>query len=33
MQPDAMDISSGAETNRVKDPEKIRALINIIRSI
>lgn len=33
MQPDTMDISSGAETNRVKDPEKIRTLINIIRSI
>ena len=33
MQPDAMDISSGAETNRVKDPENFRALINIIRSI
>ena len=33
MQPDTMDISSGAETNRVKDSEKIRTLINIIRSI
>ena len=33
MQPDTMDISSGAETNRVKDPEKIHTLINIIRSI
>lgn len=33
MQPDAMDISSGVETNRVKDPEKIRTLIERIRSI
>ncbi len=33
MQPDAMDISSGVETNRVKDPEKIRILIERIRSI
>lgn len=33
MQPYAMDISSGAETNRVKDPEKIRTLIERIRSI
>lgn len=33
MHPDAMDISSGVETNRVKDPEKIRTLIERIRSI
>lgn len=33
MQPDAMDISSGVETNRVKDSEKIRTLIERIRSI
>lgn len=33
MQPDAMDISSGVETNRVKDPQKIRTLIERIRSI
>lgn len=33
MQPDTMDISSGVETNRVKDPEKIRTLIERIRSI
>ncbi len=33
MQPDAMDISSGVETNRVKDPEKICILIERIRSI
>ncbi len=33
MQPDAMDISSGVETNRVKDPKKIRTLIERIRSI
>lgn len=33
MQPYAMDISSGAETNRVKDPEKIRTLIEMIRSL
>ncbi len=33
MQPDAMDISSGVETDRVKDPEKIRTLIERIRSI
>lgn len=33
MRPDAMDISSGVETNRVKDPEKIRTLIERIRSI
>lgn len=33
MHPDAMDISSGVETNRVKDPKKIRTLIERIRSI
>lgn len=33
MQPYAMDISSGAETDKVKDPEKIRALIEIVRSL
>lgn len=33
MQPDTMDISSGVETNRVKDPDKIRTLIERIRSI
>lgn len=33
MQPYAMDISSGAETDRVKDPEKIRTLIEIVRSL
>lgn len=33
MQPYAMDLSSGAETNRVKDPEKIRMLIETIRSL
>ena len=33
MQPYAMDLSSGAETDRVKDPEKIRMLIETIRSL
>lgn len=33
MQPYAMDISSGAETDRVKNPEKIRTLIEIVRSL
>lgn len=33
MQPYAMDLSSGAETNRVKDPKKIRMLIETIRSL
>ncbi|MCD8357127.1 MAG: phosphoribosylanthranilate isomerase [Clostridia bacterium] len=33
MQPYAMDISSGAETNRIKDPDKIRTLIEMIRSL
>ncbi len=33
MQPVLMDISSGAETDNVKDPVKIRALIEKIRSL
>lgn len=33
MQPYMMDISSGAETNGFKDPEKIRTLIEIVRSL
>lgn len=33
MQPYAMDLSSGAETNGIKDPEKIRMLIETIRSL
>lgn len=33
MSPDILDISSGAETDRVKDPEKIHSLIETIRSL
>lgn len=33
MSPDILDISSGAETDRIKDPEKIRSLIETIRSL
>ena len=33
MQPDIMDISSGAETDGYKDPKKIRALVERIRSL
>lgn len=33
MQPYAIDLSSGAETNGIKDPEKIRMLIETIRSL
>lgn len=33
MQPYLMDISSGAETDGVKDAEKIRTLIEIVRSL
>lgn len=33
IQPDLIDISSGAETNRVKDAQKIRTLIEKVRSL
>lgn len=33
MQPDILDISSGAETDGFKDPEKIRALVHMVRSL
>ncbi len=33
MQPDIMDISSGAETGGFKDPDKIRTLIEMVRSL
>lgn len=33
MQPYIMDISSGAETNGFKDPDKIRALVHTVRSL
>lgn len=33
MQPYIMDISSGAETDGFKDPDKIRALVEIVRSL
>lgn len=33
MQPDILDISSGAETDGFKDPEKIRALVYMVRSL
>lgn len=33
MQPYGMDISSGAETDKRKDPEKIRALVEKVRSL